>query len=450
MRRIIAVGVAALGTLAAGPLWASAGAPVSIYENVTVIDGTGSAAQPDMTIVIAGDTIKRVAPSGSIDTKAYPDAAIIDASGQYALPGLIDTHVHTWPLVGTKDGPRLFARFLYSGVTSVRDMAGDARVLANQARRAKLNLTASPNIYYSALMAGPSFFTDPRPAASAQGEMPGEVPWLQAITPDTDMPLAVAQAKGTFATGVKIYANLQPNEVRRITEEAHRQGMKVWAHSTVFPAGPGDVVAAGVDSISHVCRMVFEISSERPSVYDHAFSPDYANLSPGDPRIRAIYADMKERGTILDATVWLYKLLEERRLQDPERKPKRENCSLDYVVEQTRVAHEMGVEIAAGTDSFTPVESAYPGLFEEIDTLVEQVGMTPLEAIRSATLVGAMTIGIEETHGTLEEGKRADLVFLSANPIADIANLRSVVLTVKDGRTFARSEFEAGAFAAAE
>lgn len=432
------------------PAAAEENASTTIFRNVTIIDGTGSPAQPDMTIVITRDTIERVAPSGSIDVKSYPKAAIIDASGQYALPGLIDTHVHTWPLVGTKDGPRIFARFLYSGVTSVRDMAGDARVLANQARRAKLNLTASPNIYYSALMAGPSFFTDPRPAASAQGEVPGEVPWLQAITPDIDMPLAVAQAKGTFATGVKIYANLEASEVRRITEEAHRQGMKVWAHSSVFPAGPGDVVAAGVDSISHVCRMVFEISSERPSVYDHSFSPDYANLSPGDPRIRAIYADMRARGTILDATVWLYKLVEERELQNPERKPKRKNCSLDYVVEQTRVAHQMGVEIATGTDSYTPVEDAYPGLFEEIDILVEQVGMTPLEVIRSATLVGAMTIGIEETHGTLEEGKRADLVFLSANPLDDIGNLRTVVLTVKDGHIFARKDFEEGAYDAAE
>lgn len=432
------------------PVAAEENVSTTIFRNVTIIDGTGIPAQPDMTIVIVGDTIERVAPSGSIDPKAYPEAAIIDASGQFALPGLIDSHVHTWPIVGTKEGPRIFARFLYSGVTSVRDMAGDARVLANQSRRAKLNLTASPNIYYSALMAGSSFFTDPRPAASAQGEVPGEVPWLQAITPDIDMPLAVAQAKGTFATGVKIYANLEASEVRRITQEAHRQGMKVWAHSTVFPAGPGDVVAAGVDSISHVCRMVFEISSERPSVYDHAYSPDYANLSPGDPRIRAIYADMKARGTILDATVWLYQLLEERELQNPERTPKRKNCSLDYVVEQTRVAHQMGVEIAAGTDSYTPVEDAYPGLFEEIDILVEQVGMTPLEAIRSATLVGAMTIGIEETHGTLEEGKQADLVLLSANPLDDIGNLRSIVLTVKDGHIFRRKDFEAGAFDEAE
>jgi imidazolonepropionase-like amidohydrolase len=190
------------------------------------------------------------------------DAIVINLGGGYVIPGLIDAHVH---LSTSPDRPNAEAelhRLLYAGVIAGRDMAGDARALASLSRDSRLVEIVAPNVYFSAVMAGQSFMSDPRPQASTVGEIAGEVPWMRVITPETDLVTAVAQAAGTSATGVKIYANLAASEVARITEEAHRQGMKVWAHSMVFPARPLEVVQSGVDVISHACYLAWEAMAE--------------------------------------------------------------------------------------------------------------------------------------------------------------------------------------------
>jgi hypothetical protein len=92
----------------------------------------------------------------------------------------------------------------------VRDMAGDAVVLHDLAKVAEAADAPSPRISYSAVFGGPSFFNDPRTRAAAHGDVPGQVPWLRAITPETDVAAAVTAAKATGASAVKIYADLPP------------------------------------------------------------------------------------------------------------------------------------------------------------------------------------------------------------------------------------------------
>src|SRR5690606_13449342 len=139
---------------------------------------------------------------------------------------------------------------LYSGITSTRDMADDLRNIADLARASRIHEIPGPDIYYAALMAGPSFFEDPRVQAASLGAVGGEVPWMRAISPQTDLTMAVAQARGTGASAIKIYANLPGAEVARITAEAHRQGVPIWAHAAVFPATPKEVLDAGADVVS--------------------------------------------------------------------------------------------------------------------------------------------------------------------------------------------------------
>ena len=149
--------------------------------------------------------------------EAPTDGTERDMQGAMVLPGLINTHVHmaTWP--NTPFAEALLRRDVYSGITAVRDMAGDARELGFLSRAALLGEMPSPDIYYAALMAGPEFFKDKRTHDAAQGATPGAVPWLQAITARTDIQLAVAAARGTGATGIKIYADLPPPLVDRMT-----------------------------------------------------------------------------------------------------------------------------------------------------------------------------------------------------------------------------------------
>ena len=219
---------------------ALAAEPSLLLTHLTLIDGTGMSAKPDMTIAIEGEHIAAIYPDGS---RAAPKGARVeDLSGRYVIPGLIDAHVH---LTGAEPDfahylPHLQA-LLRGGVTAVRDMAGDDRLIGYLADEANSDALASPDIYYVALMAGPTFFAeDVRVQEASAGEQLGFAPWMQAISPSTDIPLAVAEAKGTGATALKLYANLPASLVTKIAAEAHRQGLRVWTHATIFPATPGD------------------------------------------------------------------------------------------------------------------------------------------------------------------------------------------------------------------
>ncbi|MFI5185715.1 MAG: amidohydrolase family protein [Chitinophagales bacterium] len=207
-------------------------------KDVSVIDVVSKKLLPHYTIVIHNNLIESIGPVKEI---TIPDSVVVfNYAGKYVMPGLIDTHEHlaTEP---TKDDSRARAEkdlrdMLLSGVTSVRDMAGDARALASLSRDAKLDNIVSPDIYYTAMMAGPAFFKDPRTHQSTQGGVAGEMPFMKAVTDTTDLVIAIAGAKGTGATAIKLYAELSGELAKKITAEAHRQHMLVWSHANLDDA----------------------------------------------------------------------------------------------------------------------------------------------------------------------------------------------------------------------
>ena len=131
-------------------------------------------------------------------------------------------------------------------------------VLAFLSRAAALNEIVSPDIYYSALMAGKTFFDDPRTHQSAREASPGECAWMKGVDKNTNIQLAVAEAKGVGATGIKIYADLDGLVIENIVREAQKLELKTWSHATVFPAGPLDLVQAGVEVLSHANLLAWE------------------------------------------------------------------------------------------------------------------------------------------------------------------------------------------------
>ncbi len=411
-------------------------APLEIFHGFTLIDGTGAPPIPDAAISVRGNSIVTVGSRRELlsGPNAPRDAIVINLGGGFVIPGLIDAHVHLSTSPNRLSTEAELYRLLYSGVTAVRDMAGDARALASFARDSRLGEMDAPDVYFAALMAGPPFMADPRPRAAAAGEVAGEVPWLQAITPQTDIVAAVARAKGTYATGVKIHADLAAAEVRRITEEAHRQGMKVWAHSMVVPARPAEVIGAGVDVVSHVCDIAWEAMSVVPPRYHHDMTPQYGSFTAGSAVFTQLFQDMQRRGTILDATLATY-------ARQSAENDLPGGCDIDFARSLVRRAAELGVGIAAGSDFTTPPDAPYPALYEELDELVRGGGLTPMQAIVAATSVAARTIGIEATHGTLAHGRPVSFVFLSEDPLANIANLRSVEAVWKNAERFDRAAY---------
>ncbi|MEV0267924.1 amidohydrolase family protein [Hamadaea sp. NPDC050747] len=415
---------------------------VTVYRGATLIDGTEHAPRPRTTVIVDGDVITRVGPDEQL---AAPDSAqVVDLAGRFVVPGLIDSHQHIATPPNRPVAEAALRRQVYSGITAIRDMADDLRQVGDLARAARIGEIAGPDIHYAALMAGPGFFDDPRTWQVSQGETPGHVPWMQAIDEGTDLPLAVAMARGTHATAIKVYADLPGATVAAIVAEARRQRIMVWAHAAVFPASPAEVVAAGVDSVSHVSLLAQQTADEPLSSYKTKPVLDIERLvREGDPRLDALYAQMRERGTILDATagMWLWVADQAEDAEGKERALANDRLSAKLTADAFRA----GVLISAGTDYEAEPAQPLPGLHSELAYLVKRCGIPAADAIRSATAIGAASLGAADVMGTVEAGKLANFVVLAADPLADIDNLGRVVCTVKRGRRFDRAEYEGDA-----
>jgi imidazolonepropionase-like amidohydrolase len=402
-----------------------------VYNHVRLIDGTGTQPRDDLAIAVRGERILAITPA------VAPGRNVVDMHGATAIPGLINTHVHlaTWPNLPFAEA--LQRRNLYGGITAVRDMAGDTRELGFLAREARRGAIPAPDVYYASLMAGLEFFKDPRTVQSTQGgPKPGDASWMRAITPKTDLPLAIAEAKGTGATAIKIYADLPARLVRAVTAEAHRQHLLVWAHAAVFPAGPRDVVDAGVEAVSHVCMLGYQASAQMPRAYHGRAPVDADRLLRDDHALDALFADMRRRGTVVDATLYVYEVIDAVKNATPP-----PYCNLRVASKVLDEAYRAGVAISAGTDADSDWHDPLPALPDEMELLV-RVGMTPMDAIRAATSVAARTIGEQRDMGTVEAGKLANIVFLAKDPLAAITNVKSVTLTVKRGHEFPRRDYK--------
>lgn len=408
----------------------------TLYTDATLIDGT---ARPHTDILVRNERIVAVGARGSLKAEG---ARAVGLSGRFVVPGLIDSHVHLATPPDRSQALKDLRRNLYGGVTAVRDMADDLRAVAELAREAEAGEIASPEIVFAALMAGPDFFADPRVLSVSKGWAPGTAPWMQAIDGRTDLRLAVARAKGTGAAAIKIYADLPAGLIKAITKEAHRQGMLVWTHSAIFPTRPADVIAAGPDAVSHACYLAYQTDPSMPPAYEDRtpVHEEHLAASGDDPVMARLFVEMKRRGILLDATGAIFERAEQARAKDPKLRPMR--CTGDLTARLIGQAYRAGITISAGTD-FT-VNGAWPALDDELVFLVEKAELPPVEALRAATINGARAMGREKDMGSVEAGKLADFVVLARDPLADIANVRSVEMIVKHGREYPRADYQPG------
>lgn len=415
--------------------------PATLYANATIIDGTGALPRAGQDMLVRGERIVAIGAHGTLPTSVIAGARHVDLEGRFIMPGLIDSHVHMATPPEPTKAKAVLRRSLFGGVTAVRDMADDLRSVAELARESRMAEITAPDIYYAAIMAGRPFFGDPRVGAASRGFTPGTAPWMQAIDEKTDLAEAVTLARGTSATALKIYADLSPSLVKAITREAHRQHMLVWAHSAVFPSRPAAVIAAGPDSVSHVCYLAYQVEPVMLASYEDRTPVHEQLLSAGDddPVIARLYADMLRRGTILDATGSLFVKFEAKRRADPKAKPLR--CTGDAVTRLTRQAWKAGVPISTGTDYVGGVENLWPDVHDELFFLARDVGMPALEVIHSATLVGAQAAGQSKDMGSIEAGKLANFIILTADPTADIGNIQTMETVVKRGVSYARTDY---------
>ncbi|PKA82007.1 amidohydrolase family protein [Ulvibacter sp. MAR_2010_11] len=417
--------------------------------NVTIIDVENSLQMEEMTIIIEGEKIKSIQPSDSTSLKNI--GQIIDLKGNYVIPGLIDSHVH---LFRPKNRIEILTALLYSGITTVRDMGGDARMYQSLMKEIENGTLDGPDIYYSANFFGPTFLEDPRTKFAASGYQPGEAPWMRMITEETNLQQVVSEVKEVGATGIKVYSNITPPLLNKISNEAHTQGLQMWSHSSVFPSKPSDAVTAGVDVLSHGVGMIFETQSNLPisfndAIKNHIKLQDFKNTDATAPEFLSLFKTMKLNETIFEPTLSSWKPIIRAQEQknavveqvNPTAHLKAAAKTIDplamddWAKRITKAAYQNGVTIAAGTDFNTTIKWVQ----DEIIFLTE-CGLSNLDALKAATLNNARAIGIEDTHGSISINKKANLVILSQNPLEDIKNIRTVISVYKNGKKYLKKE----------
>lgn len=396
------------------------GAPITLLKNVNLIDGIKDAAINSQTVVIEGNIIADIYPTGSVPSPKH--AIVIDLSGDTLLPGLINGHVHLTP--NPKKQLALDA-MLQSGVTTVRDLGGNAKLVGSLTQSTE----PVPTLAYSATVFGLGFMNDPRVEKASAPLQAGQAPWMQLIEPDTNIESVVREAKNAGVSGLKLYASLTPKSLEGITSEAHKQGLKVWAHSVIFPSGPSDIVAAGVDQIVHAKGLAALGQDNIPNTFAEGirkWTPelDFNSIDPLSDKFQKLFSKMVMKETILEPAliadgdvVMLKRPLSEW-----------QSAQRAWACRATKAANDAGVVISAGTDFFG--EEGL--LFLELERLVE-CGLTPMDAIKAATVNNAAAIGLAKQLGTIEIGKIADLLVVDGDPSTSIEKLRQTRLVMKNG-----------------
>ncbi|MGE3172113.1 MAG: amidohydrolase family protein [Planctomycetota bacterium] len=396
------------------------GRSVRVLTDLTVIDGSGQPARAGVSLVLVGERIDRIVDGRPTDVPT--GAEWVDLGGFFAVPGLIDVHTHlaTGPSApGYTDRVRgQLRRLLGTGVTAVRDMAGDGRVLAYLARQTRLGDLPGPDICFAAVLGGPRLFGDRRIRDSSRGETLGTAPWAHTVTDETDLDALMLRIEGLGASGVKVYSDLAPDLLARVARAAKARGLAVWAHWVVTPRSTGalDVVRAGVEVVSHAHMPLLD------TAVDDRVSSARAMAGIG---AEALLAAMKERGTVLDAT-----------LVAAQRLPARPEWVAPgaFAVDLVRAARAAGVMVATGSDH--PDDGDLPAIHLEYRALVEAAGWTPGEVLEAATGVSARVLGIADRAGVLREGMEATFVLLDRDPAADVAALAAPRFVLKRGQLY--------------
>ena len=223
---------------------------IVVLKNVNIVDVVEGSIHKGQDVVMKGGIIQAIGK----DVGTGIAGEVKDLTGMYVMPGLIDAHVHIAndPKETQDDRAKHLEYFLRHGITSIRDAAGDARVLRELKEGVQRGKYEGSDIYYAAFMAGPAYFEgNDREKSMVEGWSEPYAPWMQCIRPDSDLDKAMEEAKEWGCTGVKIYGGFDREALLPIVRKAKEHGLQVWGHATLFPAKPWDVADAGVQVISH-------------------------------------------------------------------------------------------------------------------------------------------------------------------------------------------------------
>lgn len=435
-------------------------------RHVRVVDVQSGHILTDQTVFVTGNRITCV---GSSRTNACPGGGVvIDAQGAYLVPGLWEMHSHE------ADDATMRAIFypLYvaNGVTGTRDMWGDDSALARRVD-VKGGALLGPRI-----VVGSPIVDGPKPM------WPGSI----AVATPAYARHVTDSLKDRGYDFIKTYQFLPRDVYFAIADEARRVHITFAGH-VPFSVSAGEASDSGQRSLEHAIGVSLACSTDEArlrgdlvasvTALDSSFDPHAALLGRGEgaplatfspAKCRVLFATLKRNNTWVVPTLTLWHTVvvahdsATRRsprlgyIPDAMRRDWVEATKGDYIAADsilhgtavfrrlsnlTRAMQAAGVGLLAGTDQLNAY--VYPGfsLHDELALFVE-AGLTPLQALQTATVNPATFLGTLDSLGTVEPGKIADLVLLEANPLADIHNTTRIRAVVLNGRYFSRADLD--------
>ena len=414
-----------------------------------------------------------VGPSAS--TPIPPSAKIIDGTGKFLIPGLADMHVHLTG-AGEPAGSREFIipLLVANGITTVRDMGGKVEYLKELRDEIDSGKRAGPQI----------FFTGPY----LDGNPPSFRPSIVVQTA-AEAAAAVQKLKSEGVDFIKVQSRLQPAPYYAIARESQRQNIRFVGHvpDSITAAAASD---AGQASIEHLTGVLLGCSTREGELRQRKLTPP----PPGETKEQTLVRERVWTKDLLDSysqktaldlfhkfaanhtwqvptlplLIHLAYLVPERdRNGDPRMKYIPRNLreiwnqtrnellnsrtETDFALRRKLMGESLsavgamegaGVPILAGTDATAP--NVFPGfsLHEDLFYLVK-AGLTPMQALQAATSMPAEFLGRGAEQGTVQEGKRADLLLLDANPLDDISNTQKIRAVILHGEILNRSDLDA-------
>ncbi|MEP6536441.1 MAG: amidohydrolase family protein [Bryobacteraceae bacterium] len=418
-----------------------------LIRDVTVIDVTGSGARPHLSVLVTGQKIVAVAPSIPVPK----GVAVINGKGKFLIPGLWDMHVHLW------ETEPLFPLYIANGVTGVRDMGSDF-TRTNQWRKniAAGKLTGPKIITSGPAVMGPNLSAGKLAVLRVTAPQDGENVANQLDDQDVDFIKVLSDiphdAYISLAHRARIlrlpFAGHVPNSVSM--EEAIDARQRSMEH--LF----GLLLACSSDEL-YLRRNRSEITAKRLyETYDarkaQALFQRFTRFDVWQVPTLTLRQRMDLIGLdqlAVDPHLKYIPAAIRKTWEDPRDDLKKASPDdlaagvRDFAkcLELVAAMHHAAVPMMAGTDTGDPYVLPGFALHDELALLV-RAGMTPLEAIQSATLNPARFLGLEATQGSVEKGKLADLVLLNANPLDDIQNTRQIEAVILRGRLLNRHDLD--------
>ena len=396
----------------------------------TLIDGTGAAPVTDAAVVIHNGRIVSAGPRSKV--KIPKDATVVEAHGKTILPGLWDMHAH---FEQVEWGPI----YLAAGVTTVRDCGNEFEFITAVRDAIAQGRGLGPRLLLAGVVDGTGTYT---------------IGVERVDTPEQARLWTDRYHEAGFQQ-MKIYSSVKLQELKAVADEAHRLGMTVTGH---IPEGLNayQAIEAGQDQINHVGYIGDIMKAPLP---ENASPLDRfkagANIDLESPEATKALAFLKAHHTVVDPTLALMefftattakppasfepgvaKIAPELAAQLTDVGPPTDRSEIGEKVYEKELAivgalHRAGIPVVAGTDQTVPGHS----LHREIELYV-QAGFTPMEAIQAATIVPARAMGLDRESGTVEKGKRGDLILVDGNPLENIRNIRNVEYVIANGTMF--------------